>query len=259
MSPHPFWLYGHRGACAELPENTIEAFARALECGCDALEMDVHMTRDGYVLIHHDPTGERMAGVADRLAARTFKEVRGWDVGWGFVDAAGNRPHAGKGFVAPTLHEVLDAFPGVRLNIDVKQRQPDMVPAIVNLLHQRGAADHVLLTSFETRTVRAIRAAGYRGPLGMGRDTALRLLTTPAWLLGRLPSLGDAAQLPTRFGPLKLAARWLVERTHATGARLDFWTINDPAEAVRLLEAGADGVMTDDPARVAPALGKSPG
>src|SRR5690242_3140965 len=93
-------LYAHRGAAAEQPENTLPSFERALALGADALEMDVHATRDGVIVVSHDPDGARMTGVRRALAAATWDEVRTWDAGWGFAEAGGGpgRPFAGRGY-----------------------------------------------------------------------------------------------------------------------------------------------------------------
>ncbi|HWQ29275.1 MAG TPA: glycerophosphodiester phosphodiesterase family protein, partial [Dehalococcoidia bacterium] len=80
-----FRLYAHRGAARERPENTICAFERALELGADALELDVHATRDGTLVVAHDPDGRRMAGVASVIRETSLADVQAWDVGHGFV------------------------------------------------------------------------------------------------------------------------------------------------------------------------------
>src|SRR5687768_7474650 len=126
-------LYAHRGAAAEEPENTLPSFRRALEHGADALEMDLHMTADGHVVVSHDPDGFRMAGVHAEIRRSMLTDVRRWDVGWGFV-RDGARPFAGRRYHMPTLEEVLVELPGVPLNIDVKQSRPDMVGRVVSLL-----------------------------------------------------------------------------------------------------------------------------
>lgn len=249
-------LYAHRGAAAELPENTLPAFHRALELGADALETDAWLTRDGQVVLSHDGDGRRMAGVGRAFAQATLEEVRRWDAGWGFVDARGGRPFAGQGIRVPTLEELLVELPGVPVNVDVKQRWPDMVPAVLDVVRRCRAEDRVLLASFSSATLRRIRRLGYRGPTGMGRGEVARLALLPGPLVRRLPPRGARAQVPTRAGGVPLASRRFLDLCHGLGIAVDYWTVNEPAEALRLADLGADGIMTDDPARVAPALGK---
>src|SRR4051794_600497 len=113
-------LYAHRGAAAEQPENTLPSFALALELGADALEMDVHATSDGVLVVSHDSDGARMAGCNLPFRAVPWSLVREWDAGKGFVAPDGSRPFAGRGIHVPTLEEVVLAFPGVPLNVDLK-------------------------------------------------------------------------------------------------------------------------------------------
>src|SRR5262249_24581506 len=110
-------VYAHRGAAAERPENTLPSFARALELGADALEMDVHATRDGTLVVSHDPDGARMCNVARVLGEADWAEVSRWDAGWGFRAPDGSRPFAGQGVSIPRLVDVVRAFPGVLLNV----------------------------------------------------------------------------------------------------------------------------------------------
>ncbi|MEC9466271.1 MAG: glycerophosphodiester phosphodiesterase family protein, partial [Myxococcota bacterium] len=91
------FLYGHRGASLSYPENTMEAFRAALDGGANAIETDVRISCDGEVVIFHDPTAERIAGHGRSVEDHSLRDVQQWDVGWGFVDSAGNRPFAGQG------------------------------------------------------------------------------------------------------------------------------------------------------------------
>ncbi len=249
-----FRLYAHRGASAELPENTLPAFERAVELGIRALELDVHLTRDGHPIVSHDPSALRMAGVDRAWRDLDLAAAQGLDVGRGFVAADGSRPHAGKGFRAPSLDELLLALPDVRLNIDVKQAQPAMVKPLLALLRRHQAEDRVTLASFQQRTLLSIRRRGYGGETALGQPEVLALLALPARVVERLPLFGVAAQLPVSAGPIRFDRRPFIDKCHALGLRVDFWTVNDPAEARRLIALGADGIMTDDPARMAPAL-----
>lgn len=251
MTPHRerrLRLYGHRGAAAERPENTIGSFARAIELGADALEMDVHQTADGQVVVSHDPSGKRTAGVNRLIRESTLTEVQSWDVGRGFVDDEGNRPFSDRGYRIPKLAEVLERFPKTTLNVDIKQIRPTIVEAVLALVRLHGAEQRVAIASFDTATVQAVRATGYRGATVLSRNEVMELLALPLALRHLRPVFGHAVQVPERFGPVDFSARWFVERCHALGLRIDYWTVNDPLQAQRLLARGADGLMTDDPA-----------
>ncbi len=253
--PRPgFRLYAHRGASAELPENTLPAFMRALEIGVDALEMDVHLTRDGHPLVSHDAGALRMGGVDAPWRELDLAAAQQLDLGKGFVAADGSRPHAGKRFRAPTLEEVLVELPGVRINIDVKQWRPSMVEPTLRLIRRLAAEDRVTVASFQIRTLIDVRRRGYAGETALAQAEVAALLALPRTLIRHLPYVGTAAQIPVRVGPIVLGRADFIAKCHDLGMRVDFWTINDPAEARRLIALGADGIMTDDPARLAPAL-----
>lgn len=232
-------LYAHRGAAAELPENTLEAFARALEVGANAIETDAHMTRDGHVVLSHDATGARRAGTARAICDATLDEVKRWDVG--------------RGLRVPTLAEALAAFPDVRFNVDAKQRRPDMTAALVEAIRRAGAEPRVLVASFDVRTLRRVRRT-YRGATGLAQAEVIALLALPSPVLRAVRLAGSAAQLPHRYGPIDLGKRSVVDKCHALGLVVHYWTVNDVARAKELLAIGADGIMTDDPRAIAPAF-----
>jgi glycerophosphoryl diester phosphodiesterase len=249
---HPRQLYAHRGAATERPENTLVAFRRAAEIRVDAIETDVHMTRDGHVVISHDPTAERMANVRAAWREVDLADARRFDLGWGHTAADGGRPHAGKGITVCTLEEAIVELPHLRWNVDLKQAAPSMVDPVLALLRRLRAEDRVTLASFRWRTLLAVRRRGFGGETALTRPEVAALLVTPDRVWRRLPFTGTAAQIPLAAGPVRLDRAAFIERCHGLGLRVDFWTVNQPEEAARLLALGADGIMTDDPAAIAP-------
>jgi glycerophosphoryl diester phosphodiesterase len=247
-------LYAHRGASAEAPENTLVAFARALEAGADALELDLRMTRDGAIVVAHDATTKRTTGVKAEIRRTTLEELQALDAGYEFRAPDGARPFRGRGIRVTTLEEVLCTFPHVLVNADLKQWRPGAVAPVLRLIRRLGAEERVLLTSLRGEVVRAVRRLGYGGPTGMPVSEAMRLLFAPRRALAALPVEAAAAQVPARLGPLRIADARLVKRCRALGLRLDVFTVNDAAEARRLVALGVDGIMTDDPARIGPVV-----
>jgi glycerophosphoryl diester phosphodiesterase len=236
----PVRIYAHRGASAEYPENTMEAFRRAIDCGVDALEMDIHATSDGVLVVHH-------CGVARAISDVTFAELRGWNAGAGFVAADGSRPFARNPLAIPRFEDVVAEFAGVPLNVDLKH---DSAERTIELLRRTRAEARVCLASFEARTIRRVRALGYTGPTALAQaEVITALLVPPVLQRGPLRVRATRAQLPTSLG-----RGFVVARMRKLGLAVDYWTVDDVAEARRLVALGADGIMTNDPARIVPAL-----
>ena len=247
---HARRLYAHRGASAERPENTMPAFERAVECGVDALETDVHLTADGVLIVSHDEHAQRMTGARLAYCDMTLDDVRRLDAGWGFVSPDGHRPFAGRGIGVPTFEEVLHAFPRMHVNVDLKEARA--IGPMLELVRQAGAEDRVTIASFDTGTAISVRRRGYAGETGLSQGEVATLVTLPALLWRQLPFTGNAAQVPTKQGPLHFDRASFIAKCHAIGLRVDFWVIDDAAEARRLLDLGADGIMTNDPAAIRP-------
>lgn len=235
-------LWGHRGASAVLPENTLAAFARAIADGATALETDVHRTADGHWVVFHDPDGVRLTGHTGRIAHLTLDEIRSWRI---------PDPHdPSTGHAVPTLEEVLDAFPDVTVSVDIKPRSPRVLPSILELLAPRPDRHRIILCSFHDMQVDRLRRAGWDGPTALTRleVAMLRVLPTlprPARFRGR------GAQIPRHAGPLSLDTPRFLDRCRRAGVRVDFWVVNRPEDGRELLARGAHGLISDDPARLA--------
>jgi glycerophosphoryl diester phosphodiesterase len=235
----PFRLYGHRGAAAHHPENTMASFRAALEAGADALETDVRLTSDGEVVVFHDADGARTCGDPRLVRACDWRTVSGWDAG------RGERP--------VRLSDLLEALPDVFVNVDLKDDLPEAADNAVAVVRAARAEARVGLGSFHGRVARAARRAGWRGQLALTTREVAAARLLPA-VLARPWIGGDAAQIPVAWNGVRLDRPGLVARCHALGLRVDYWTIDDPAEAVRLVGIGADGIVTNDPAAVGEAL-----
>ena len=247
---HERRLYAHRGASAERPENTMPAFERAVELGVDALEMDVQLTRDEHLIVVHDDTAARTAAAPVAWAELDLADAQRLDAGWGFLAPDGSRPFAGQGIYAPTFEAVLDAFPSTRLNVDLKGARA--ITAMLDLVKRKHAEERVTLASFQTRTAIQVRRAGYGGDTALSQGEVVTLLSLPAVLWRQLPFTGNAAQVPVRQGAIHFDRPAFIAKCHSLGLRVDFWVIDDRAEAERLLALGADGIMTNDPAAIRP-------
>lgn len=222
------------------------AFQRAMEIGVDSLELDVHLTRDNTFVVVHDEDALRTCGAQATWRELDLADAQRLDAGWGFVAKDGSRPFAGKGIHVPTFESVLVEFPHVLVNVDIKGE--DSVIAMLELLRRLKAEDRVTLASFQTRTMVAVRRRGYAGETGLSQGEVATLLALPAVVWRQLPFTGTAAQVPTHQGPLHFDRSTFIAKCHSVGLRVDFWTVDDPEQASRLLGLGADGIITNDPA-----------
>jgi glycerophosphoryl diester phosphodiesterase len=247
----------HRGASSLAPENTIEAFRLAVEAGAGGLELDVHMTSDGHIVVIHDATVDRTTDGAGPVSEMTLDELRGFDAGHNFSpDGGPTRPYRARGVRVPTLEEVLREFPGVAVNIDIKVGRPGIEAAVLGVLREADALGRVLVVSTPHAIVERFRKiSGGRVSTGASKWeigvfyilSTLRMeqLARPAY---------HALQVPLRHRGIPLATPRFIRAAHASGVRVDVWTINQPDEMRRLLDLGADVIMTDRPGTLAEVL-----
>lgn len=230
---HPGVLaFAHRGAHGpEGPgENTLAAFAAAVDLGYRYIETDVHVTSDGVVVAFHDDHLDRVTDMRGAIADHTWEEVRRARVG----DA---------GDPVPRLDEILSTWPDVRVNIDPKSDA--VVAPLSGVLADQGAVERVCCGSFSDA-----RLAELRERLGPGLCTSLGPKATAklaAASLGaplrRLPA--PCAQVPTHVRGRRLVTPRFVRTAHRLGLQVHVWTIDAPTEMVELLDMGVDGLMTD--------------
>ena len=247
----------HRGASAHAPENTMEAFRLAVETGAGGLELDVHLSRDGYIVVIHDPTLDRTTDGTGAVARMTLDELRGLDAGYNFSPDGGEMlPYRGLNLCIPTLAEVLREFPGVAVNIDMKADLPGIETAVLNVLREADAEGRALVVSSRRSAVRRFRRiSGGRISTGASRwETGVFLAFCRLYLERLLVPAYDALQVPLTHRGIPLVNRRFVEAAHGRNVRVDAWTINEAGEMRRLLDLGVDAIMTDRPETLAGVL-----
>ncbi len=247
-SPRPL-VFGHRGAAGEAPENTLPSFERAVDCGADVLELDVHATSDGIVAVIHDAELERTTDGAGPIRERRWDEVQRLDAGYRFTANGTDFPFRGRQTRVPSLRDLLERFPDALFNIEVKQEQPAIAAAVVRALLDAGCAERVLLAAEHDAIMAQIRAAGgarFATGFAAGEVAEFFRRLQSGELEGYRPP-GRALQIPPEFGGLQLVTAASVGAAHAHGVEMHVWTINDPAEMDRLLDLGIDGIMSDLP------------
>jgi len=220
-------VLAHRGSTARAPENTLVAFRAARADGADGVELDVHRSADGFLVVHHDAASPRL-GVLAELPAAAIRDAE---------------PSI------PTLAEALDELAGLLVNVEVKNLPPDLdydpahraVDALVELLAARGGTDRVLVSSFNLGTVDRVRE--------LEPSLSTGLLTygmEPGAAVGLAMEHGHGAWHPDR-ATLAREPLEMVALAHGSGLEVNVWTVNDAEELVLFTDAGVDGVVTDVP------------
>ncbi|HEV2881111.1 MAG TPA: glycerophosphodiester phosphodiesterase [Pyrinomonadaceae bacterium] len=243
-------VMAHRGGAGLWPENTAHAFAGAVALGADVLEMDLHGTADGALVVIHDATVDRTTNGAGRASALTLAELKRLDAGYRWTtDGGRTHPFRGKGITVPTLREVLAEFPRVRLNIDIKQAQPSLVKPFCRMLGESGAQDRVTVASFSSQTLAEFRRECPAVATSASTDEVFALLADLQAGRGlATDKVGfRVVQVPETLGGRGWLTAELVAAAHRTGLEVHVWTVNDEAGMRRMLDAGVDGIMTDYP------------
>ena len=236
-------VIGHRGDSAHFPENTATSFDRALALGVDAIEFDLRVTRDGVVVVNHDPTIDRTTNGTGTIAAMTLAELRELDAGARFTVDGKAFPHRGQGISILTFEELLERYPSTPLLIEVKVATA--APGALRLIERHGAQERVLMDSTAFDAVAPFR--GTRLLTGASLRDVVRLL--PRAMLGRPPAKLPYAALciPPWYRGIRVPILRLARVARAVGTATHVWTINDPEVAAALWRGGVNGIITDDP------------
>lgn len=248
-------VYAHRGGAALRPENTIAAFDHGMASGADGLELDVHLSSDGVVVVHHDDTLERTTSGRGALARHSAAELGALDACWHFADASGQFPYRGTGFGVPTFREVLHRYPQAQLIVELKCDRAQLAQQVVDEIRAANAIDRTAIGSFSPDALRSIRAYEPRIATGAAKNET-RWALYKSWL--RLP-LGETPyrefQVPERAGLTTIVTRRFVEHAHRAGLPVKVWTVNAEADMRRLTEWGIDALITDQPGLARRVLG----
>ncbi|HSX67966.1 glycerophosphodiester phosphodiesterase [Nocardioides sp.] len=229
--------FAHRGGARhpelEGLENTMAAFRHAVALGYRHLETDVHVTRDGVLLAFHDAELDRVTDLSGAIADLTYAEVQSARVG-------GREP-------VPTLEELVDAFPEVRFNIDIKSRAA--AGPLARFVNDRHLQDRLIVGSFSRSALREFRQlTGGAVPTSAHPLEIAAYLLAPsgriaARLVGRKPI---ALQVPVRHRRfITVVTPAFVRKAHAAGAEVHVWVVDDADEIRRLHAMGVDGIFTD--------------
>jgi glycerophosphoryl diester phosphodiesterase len=254
--------FAHQGGSFEGPSSTLGAIGHALAEGATAIELDVHATADRQIVVCHDETVDRTTNHHGQIANLTLAQLREMDNAYWWIAGAtvspgreasqylerGQAP-ANRDFGIVTLEEVVERFPGVLLNLDVKRTVPDVEPyeeLLADELRRLERRSSVIVGSFHDVAVQRFRS--------FAPDVATSAATGEAAtfyfsMLEGVPSVPPvvAFQVPAVYGDVRVVDERFVETAHQADIAVHVWTINDPGEMRELLDVGVDGLISDRP------------
>jgi len=244
-------VFAHRGGSGLAPENTLAAFDRGMASGADGLELDVHLSRDGVVVVHHDRRLERTTNLEGLVADRTADELARADAGWHFRRGH-DFPFRGKEIGVPTLAQVLARYPDVRIIVELKVNRADFARAVLEVVAGAGAVDRVCLGSFGFRVLRAARALEPAVATSAAHEEVRWALYRSWWHLPLWRVPYDGFQVPEVSGRTRVVSSRFVHAAHRAGLGVQVWTVDTEEDARRLLDWGADALITDRPDIIVP-------
>jgi glycerophosphoryl diester phosphodiesterase len=247
-SPPPRAI-GHRGSAGTHPENTLASFQAAMDAGAQYLEFDIHMTRDGAIVVSHDDNLSRMGGDARLIRAMTYAELSEVDAGKNFTRDGAAYPFRDRGVRVPLLDEVLETFSQMRMIVEVKQVAPSVVEPMLAIIDCVGMRRRVLVASEHQEPLDEIRRLAPDIPTNFSYFESGYFLQAMASRDAAYRPPGAAVQIPRRYENWDLVTAESVAFAHRLGLEVHVWTVNDPAEMNELLDLGVDGLISDFPRR----------
>ena len=241
-------VFAHRGGCDLGPENTIAAFDIGMSTGADGLELDVHLSADRVVVVHHDKTLDRTTNGSGPLSARTADELARLDAGYWFK-RGGEYPFRGQGLGVPTLRDVLARYRGVPTVIEIKVYTAAMGQAVADEVRRADADDFICIAGYGPASARAARAALPRVAASAHKGE-VRLALYRSWL--RCPvrtAPYQTYQVPECAEGIRIVSPRFIRDAHGGGFKVQVWTVDEEADMRRLLGWGVDGLISNRPDR----------
>lgn len=257
MIPAGFLHFAHQGGGLLAPENTLAAFAVGATFQPDALELDIQITRDGAIVVIHDPTVDRTTNGHGPVASFTLAELQQLDAGYHFTPDHGQTyPYRGQGVTIPTLSDIFDRFPDKLINIDLKEPALGKEARLWQTIQQAHAADRVIVGSFVCASLNHFRQLTQHtvATSACPREVAAFVLSHQIRASRFLRPTYRAFQVPEHQGRLRIVSPASIRAAHRLGVQVHVWTINTRPDMERLLDWGVDGIMTDRPDLLAAVL-----
>lgn len=239
-------VIAHRGGSGLRPENTMVAFEHAHALGVDALECDVHLSRDGEVVVIHDATLERTTDGAGPVSSFSAAELAHVDAGAKF-DAAAGFPYRGRGIGVPRLADLLTRFDRTPIVIEIKGERTETAEAAMDVIRRAGALDRVIVGGFSRTALDAARRIE-PGLVTSASRVEVQSAMRRAWVWMRPAAPAyQLFQIPLRFGGRQVLRPYMVRAARRASLPVQAWIVDTPEDMRLVLSWGVTGLITDRP------------
>ncbi len=246
--PKPL-VIAHQGGDGLWPGNTLFAFQNAVDLGVDVLEMDLHITSDGVLVLIHDETIDRTTNGSGEVEAMTLNELKQFDAGYDWSnDGGATFPFRGQGITIPTLEEAFTAFPGKRMVIEIKKSNASMIEPFCNMIRAYNMQEKIIVASFYDDKIKAFRETCPEVATSSAKnETTAFVLLSKVFLTGFYSPQFYSLQVPEESSGITVMTESFIRAAHERNLAVEPWTINDEETMRKFIEWGVDGIMTDRP------------
>lgn len=245
-------VIAHRGGAELWPENTIPAFDSAVAIGSDMLEMDVVLTKDTVLVVIHDDSIDRVSNGKGKVQDYLLKDLQQFDFSHHFKNQKGRNPYKDVVVPIPTLEQVLQRFRGVPKSIELKDtgNRGRIAARRIKELHDKYLfGDLVIISSFDDASIKYFRNImdGKLYTTATTRESGKFVIFSMLFLDPLIYPYYEAYHLPYEYNNFNLGRKRIINAAHRSNAVIHYWTVNDSAKMVELLDKGANGIITDRP------------
>lgn len=240
-------VIAHRGGSKLRPENTMAAFEHAAALGVDAIECDVHLSRDGEVVVIHDATLDRTTDARGPVSAMTASELARVDAAASFVGLDGTAGYRGAGIGVPRFVDVLGRFPSLPVVVEIKGDDPEVAARVLEVIARTGSSERVIVGGFSHAVLGAVRRIAPAVATSASSAEARSALRRSWCWMAPARSGARLFQLPLRLGRRRVLTRRLVRCAHRAGLPVQAWVVDDADEMRMLIAWGVTGIITDRP------------
>lgn len=245
-------VIAHQGGDGIWPGDTMYAFEKAVGIGVDVLEMDVHITKDGAIVLMHDETVDDTTDGTGRIEDLTLAQLKELDAAYKWSNDDGESfPYRGQGIQVPTLDEIFQEFPQMRYVIEIKLTENPIDKPLCNLIRQFNMQDKVIVASFHDEAMQNFRATCPEVATSGSRGEVTKfVLLGKIFLSGFVTPQYQSLQPP--YDPkesmnIPIMTERFIREAHAKNIRVEPWTVNNPELMRQYIEWGVDGIITDRP------------